>query len=199
MTQNCGRRIFFASEHFVRPRVWGNGTEAATRCNTVAHRGTWGWVPWPFAWGLFRQTVRQPRGITDGRVDCKMSIGIDVPVEQRCQSPEALGADSLPQALPLNCSLDQKSGNCHGQVAAPVPSRLGVEGGVYPMPGALPKLRRSRSSCSRNGFLSDHGRSFGDPLLSSVGHYEGSARGGVGRGRLDIPWRKRNLKAFLSD
>ena len=48
-------------------------------------------------------------------------------------------------------------------------------------------------------FPSDHDRTFGDLLLNSVGHYEGSTRIGVGRGRLDIPWQKRNFKVFLSD
>jgi hypothetical protein len=46
-------------------------------------------------------------------------------------------------------------------------------------------------------YLSDHHAHFGDLLLNSVGHYERSARFGVDRGRLVIPWRKRNLRTFF--
>ena len=45
--------------------------------------------------------------MTDGPTRGKLSVGIDVPVEQPSQGPKILGAEALPQALALNGPLDQ--------------------------------------------------------------------------------------------
>ena len=39
--------------------------------------------------------------MTDGRGEGKLSIGIDLPVKQRCQRSKIVGAEALPLALLL--------------------------------------------------------------------------------------------------